>query len=75
MKQLEDLIVISKKRKQSGHPGDEVIGKLAIKYKHKNNLDKAFWSCVAIMDGCTSLHLAMPKNLSLTPCSALQVPF
>ena len=53
MKLFQDLKVVPKKRaKTAGHPGDEILSKLTIKYTHKV-MGKDFWACVAVDAGCT----------------------
>jgi hypothetical protein len=67
MKLLQDLRVISKKHiKSAGHPGDETLSKLTIKYTHMAT-NKDYWSCVAVNAGCLFLRAGNPQKNRILP--------
>ena len=69
---LAELDVVHKKRSVGNRPGrpvDEIIMKLAVKYKHKVTR-KPYWSCIAIQDGCRFLRSGNPQQNRILPHAA-----
>ncbi|KAF8233361.1 hypothetical protein L208DRAFT_1377294 [Tricholoma matsutake] len=70
MKQFRDLQVVPKKQgRTAGHPGDEILSKLTIKYTHKNT-GRYYWACVGINTGCTFYRAGNPQKNRILPHAA-----
>jgi len=54
------------KEKHAGHPGDQAIMRLTVKYTHKVT-GKSYWSCVGARDGCDFIRAGNPQRDRILP--------